>query len=100
MDDEKEKLIVSNLWLVNKFAKAYINHGLELPDLIQEGRLGLIKAAEKYDPSLGYKFSIYASWWIKNSIDFAIMDKSLVIRIPRYLSRRFRKIIKTTDNLR
>lgn len=75
-------LVNSNLKLVISIAKKYINRGLAFEDLIQEGNIGLIKAAKKFDSSLGYHFSTYASWWIKNQIERAIYNKKNLIRIP------------------
>jgi RNA polymerase primary sigma factor len=81
----KCEMINSNLRLVVNIAKAYVNRGLPLLDLIQEGNVGLIKAVSKYDPARGCKFSTYASWWIKQAILRAIPDKSRTIRVPGYV---------------
>lgn len=97
--EAKEELINSNLRLVIKIAKKYINRGLLLPDLIQEGNLGLIKAAGKYDYSKGNRFSTYASWWIRQSIIRAIYDKSGTIRIPIHQLEVRRNFLKTYYNL-
>ncbi len=81
----KYEMINSNLRLVVTIARAYINRGLPLLDLIQEGNVGLIKAVSKYDPTRGCKFSTYASWWIRQAILRAIPDKSRTIRVPGYV---------------
>ncbi len=97
--EAKEELINSNLRLVIKIAKKYINRGLLLPDLIQEGNLGLIKAAGKYDYSKGNRFSTYASWWIRQSIIRGIYDKSGTIRIPVHQLEVRRNFFKAYYNL-
>jgi RNA polymerase primary sigma factor len=80
-----DELVTANLRLVIKVAKSYMNRGLSFEDLIQEGNLGLIKAAGKYDFQTGYRFSTYASWWIRQAITRAIYDKARTIRLPVHL---------------
>lgn len=76
------KVVESNLKLVISIAKKYIKSGISFEDLIQEGNIGLIKASKKFDPSLGYKFSTYSCWWIRNQIERAIYNKKNLIRVP------------------
>ena len=80
----RQELIIHNLKLVVSIAKQYLNLGLSFEDLIQEGNLGLLKAIEKFDPSLGYKFSTYATWWIKAKMTRALSEKVRIIRLPYY----------------
>jgi RNA polymerase primary sigma factor len=90
----REKLIRANLPLVVSIAKKYVNRGLLFLDLIQEGNVGLIKAVEKYEYSLGYKFSTYASWWIKQTIRRALADHTRTIRLPAYIVEKVNRLKK------
>ena len=98
-DIAKRKLVQSNLRLVVSIAKKYIGQGVLFMDLVQEGSLGLIKAAEKFDYSKNFKFSTYATWWIKQSIIRAISNNSRTIRIPVHMSDKIRKYNKSVTDL-
>jgi RNA polymerase primary sigma factor len=100
-DDEqaKEELMNCNLRLVVSVAKKYLNQGLPFLDLIQEGNLGLMKAINKFDYKKGYKFSTYATWWIRQAIGRAISQQSRTIRVPNYMVEKMNRLVKETCKL-
>ena len=101
MGDEsaKKRLAEANLRLVVRIAKRYVGRGMQFLDLIQEGNLGLIKAVEKYDYSKGFKFSTYATWWIRQAITRSIADQARTIRIPVHMVETINRLIRTSRQL-
>src|SRR3712207_4976082 len=95
----REKLIEKNLRLVVSVAKRYRGMGLPFGDLIQEGNIGLMKAAEKYDPERGWRFATYATWWIRQAVQRAVADKGRTIRVPVHMGEKMRKMARVYNEL-
>ncbi len=95
----RQRLIEHNLRLVVSIAKHYTNRGLALPDLIEEGNLGLIHALEKFDPERGFRFSTYATWWIRQAVERAIMSQSRTIRLPAHVVKELNVVLRALRHL-
>jgi RNA polymerase nonessential primary-like sigma factor len=95
----RKRMIESNLRLVVKIARRYMNRGLTFLDLIEEGNLGLIRAVEKFDPELGFRFSTYGTWWIRQTIERAIMNQTRTIRLPIHVVKEINVYLRAARNL-
>ncbi len=98
-DDARRQLIEANLRLVVSVARRYMNRGIPLPDLIQEGNMGLLRAVEKFDYRRGFKFSTYATWWIRQAVTRAIADHARTIRIPVHMVETINRLVRTLSRL-
>ena len=99
-DAARQHMINANLRLVVKIARRYMNRGLPLGDLIEEGNLGLMRAVEKFDDAHGCRFSTYATWWIRQSVERAIMNQARTIRLPVHVAKEYNAMLRTANSLR
>jgi len=95
----RRRLVEKNLRLVVSVAKRYRGYGVPFEDLIQEGNIGLMKAVEKFDPDRGWRFAIYAMWWVRQAIGRAVSDKGRTIRVPVHMGEKMRKMARTYNGL-
>ena len=99
MKPSRKRMIESNLRLVVKISRRYVNRGLALLDLVEEGNLGLIRAVEKFDPERGFRFSTYATWWIRQTIERAIMNQTRTIRLPIHVVKELNVYLRAAREL-
>lgn len=99
-ESARQRMIQSNLRLVVKVARRYMNRGLGLDDLIEEGNIGLMRAVEKFDDAYGCRFSTYATWWIRQSVERAIMNQARTIRLPVHIGKEYKAMLRAEGELR